>query len=446
MFKNESVAFHGRGLGARSIVRRCTSTIVAWWVESFYGLMVFAFLGLVVYPLFSSTAVHLKDGVRLWNEEELVQQVNHLDTLVGTAGADRYFDILYLNSDLNAQCHAHIALTNNWYAVGYGMASRTNPCVRVLGGDVGFKVRQYQYQHLGNHAFGTSFNERKEVYLASHPEHVGDLGTETLTETSFRSEYLWEAYSNGVCLTSILLLFIYRRTIRDRGFKVVTLYVTPAAALWPVSITLLFVVSGARAAQESRTWKLAGGVGVVSRYILDNGNVFNAGPSARLWGELSHETGLYVGTWSSLGLVYQGSEVDVTLGMRHAFGDTLVDLSYSYYRFIDIRSGMHSARLKACYSPWSLCGKVNYLVPDDSATPGVQFGVWWSKTWEELFNVTTMVGYAHTRDVFDAPDANVFKGGLSVPIPGTNATLGVTGYVPIEKKDAQMVLEFSFAF
>ena len=138
---------------------------------------------------------------------------------------------------------------------------------------------------------------------------------------------------------------------------------------------LFFIVLsfGAHSEGLSNDFQFSGGLSLRPKYLFKNGYAFNPGPVVQLWGEVSHKpSGIYLGTWTSIGISHPGNELDGTIGYRTTCleGEIKMDASASYYRFLEDRWGLYVPQVEVCGKSIPICGMVRGLMPDDGFPSG----------------------------------------------------------------------------
>lgn len=371
-------------------------------------------------------------------------------------GEDRYFEILYAYSDLDAQCYAIQFGSGNGYISGYRLAQADNPCMR-LTGKVKFAYDTYTMTHQ-HEISAKAFDSLSAGYHGMHPTRKLDhyVSRGSTMETVTHPGKLWEAYRNGVVWAFVWFLFRIKRKDCRLGWEVTTLRLPCMIFLWPatfwfypgdpikqakeiqhwigyfLSLAVSFALGSFGARAETKDWEFSGGASVQSNYIYDNAKVANDGFVLQPWAQATHTpSGLYAGVWGSVGLEKsEGNEVDFTIGVAKSLFGIKWDLSYNFYEFTPLEEGMHAPKLVACSEKFSICGKFTYLVSDTGAPSGIQAGMWWTHSWTS-YKIGTLVGATYTGEVFGRKPVTVLKAEVSVPIAKTGIEVFARGYLPV---------------
>lgn len=448
-----------------------------WWEVLFCTIMAILFISFVVVPIFSASEERVKDGVHLMSEQELRDGVNALSALIKDpmrGGKDRYFEILYAYSDLDAQCYAIQFGGGNGYINGYRLAQADNPCTR-LTGKVKFAYDTYTMTHQ-HEMSAKEFDEVSASYHGMHPTRKLDdyMGRGRTMETVNHPEKWWEAYWNGVVWAFAWFLFRIKVKRCHLWWEIKTFRLFVMCGIWPATLLYLYpgdaieqakeiqrwisyafslIVSfcslGARA--ETKDWELSGGASAQSGFVFDNAKRVSDWV-VQPWAKATHTpSGLYASVWASVGLENsQGNEVDFTGGFQTVVHGVKFDISYNFYEFLSLKQGMHAPKLSVCLQEFSLCGKVTYLIPDTGAPSAFQFGLTWAHSWTD-YKIGTLAGITYTGGVYGREPVTVLKGEISVPIEKTGFEVFARGYVPIaggqaDDKSVQGLVGIRFAF
>lgn len=430
-----------------------------WWKESFYGIMAILFVAFVVVPILSTTEERVKDGARFMSEQELRDGVTALSALIKDpmrGGKDRYFEILYAYSDLDAQCYATQFGSRNGYISGYRLAQADNPCMR-LTGKVKFAYDTYTMTHQ-HEISAKAFDSLSAGYHDMHPTRKLDnyLNKAGIMETVNHPEKWREAYWNGVAWAFVWFLFRIKRKECRLGWEAATLRFPCMIFAWPVtfwfypgdpieqakeirrwigyifSFVTSFTLGSIGARAETKDWEFSGGASAQSNYTYDNAKVANDGWVIQSWAQVMHTpSGLYASVWGSVGFEKNdGNEIDFTAGFKKSLFGVNWNLSYNFYDFTTLGQGVHAPKLSACVEKFSICGKFTYLIPDTGAPSGIQTGIWWTHSWTS-YKIGTLVGATYTGEVFGRKPVTVLKAEVSVLIAKTGIEVFARGYLPV---------------
>jgi hypothetical protein len=429
-----SVGGRIEGFSLQRIVRRFHE----WRRESFYGLMAFAFIGLVILPLFSLSEDRINGEYPMMNYGEIKAAADEARTLarlpVETASLEKYFDALFAIQLVEAQCRLlHLKLP-------YAFVDAGHPCLRFERGSFGLQNDLFNRYHT---AIGQKrFAELAKAYYDLHPERRNGNAGPLPVVTVWHHEKLAEAYLNGIFLALAFSVFRIRERGLRLGWEIVSGRLLLVTVLWPgtfwfypgdpreqareirrwcgyiLSSLISFFGAGMKMALADVAARLAGGVGVQSSYVIDTGKTLTSGWVVQPWAEASR-SGAYLGVWASAGLERsRGNEVDFTAGYRAMTDGTKFDFSYNYYRFLDSSQGMHVPKLVVCNPRLSLCGRFQYMVPDTGARPGMQFGLAWSHRWNVWngYGIGMQLGAVHTRDTYGSAPITQLRTEISFPL------------------------------
>lgn len=458
--------------------------VMQWWCDSWEGILALItailFVWLIIVPIFSLTETKVRDGVVVTPMHELVRKADQLEWMVKhpMENGDKYFDILHLQADLRELCEVVRILRsdNNSQLEGYYNAShQDDPCVR-LNSRIEWDIRNYTPHHqqdLGQEGFQLM----RKNYYAQHPERqlYPSSVSKSPTVTIWHPEKLWKSYFG--CMTLVPILFFFR--IQSKGFhlwwEICTLRFFVMSAIWPyallyyltnpaeqmreiksfigslLSVMLSCIGFGARAAEIFDSWKVSTGASVQSSYVYSSAKVANDGWVFQPWVELSHSSGAYIGSWASIGLENtHGNEVDYSLGYRTNLQGIDFDVSYSFYHFMNGWEGMHAPALKACLKEYSLCGKIQIVVPTDGAAYGSQSSIWWTHEWTS-YKIGTNIGVVYDCCVYDRKPVAVLKTEVSVPLGESGFRVFGRVLIPMiggqsDNQDTQALMGLSFAW
>lgn len=443
--------------------------IAEWWKESFYGLMAFACIGLIILPLLSIPEDRVNGEYPAINYKDITATTNEARTLaqlpVDTASLEKYFNALFAIEAASVQCRLlHVRLP-------YVFVDTNHPCLRFEGEASWLQnelFNKYHYE-IGPQRFA----ELANAYYDLHPDRRNGGSGPVPIVTVFRWEKLFEAYRNGAILAFVFFLF----RIREKGCRLKPEFVRlPVMVMfWPgtfwfypgdpleqareiqrwcgcVLSTLISLFGAGAKLALAENVNVVGGGSFQSAYVLNNGKPFVKGVVFQPWINFSFENGLYVGSWASVDLEHSHNhEIDFTTGWRWKGETVSTTVEYAFYYFPQSASGIHAPKATSCVASWSLCGSFQYLAPDNGMH-GMQFGVWRSDAWDVLgFNLTTTLGIFHTRGVFETKPITVVKPEISVPLPIDGLKAFVRAYFPLNRTDEgndqpQWVTGITFAF